>query len=142
MIQEIIAESLALEVETVKKIVNSASHAYYHFQIPKRNGGLRDIYHPARQLKLLQRWVTKKILLRIPVSHAAAAYEQRCSIALNAKKHAGGRFLLRLDFFQFFPLLTAVDVKRVIMQNAAQLGGFVNDDKDADIISKITCRFG
>jgi len=142
MIQKIIAESLALDVRQVENIVRSASHCYYHFRIPKRNGGRRDIYHPAKQLKLLQRWIIRKILLRLPVSPAATAYEERCSIALNAKKHARSRFLLRLDFRQFFPSLTAVDVKRILMQNASAIGGLVDNDQDTEVISKITCRYG
>jgi hypothetical protein len=142
MIQRIIADSLALKVAQVERIIASASHSYYHFQIPKRNGGLRDIYHPSQKLKLLQRWVTKALLTRLPVSSAAAAYEEGSSIVRNARMHVANRFLLRLDFANFFPSLTGDDVKRLLTTNRTLVSDFVADDRDLDVVRRITCRFG
>ncbi len=142
MIQKTIAESIALKVEQVEKIVSRASHSYYHFRIPKRSGGMRDIYHPSQELKLLQRWLIKRVFLSLPVSRAAAAYEEGCSIARNARRHVDNRFLLRMDFSNFFPSLTGDDVKRLLARNRELVGNFVQGDGDLEAIRRITCRFG
>ena len=103
MIQKLMAESLALKVAQIERIISRASHSYYHFTIPKKNGRSRDIYHPSQELKVLQRWLVKRLFLSLPLSRAASAYEEGCSIARNARQHIGNRFLLRLDFSHFFP---------------------------------------
>jgi RNA-directed DNA polymerase len=142
MIQERMAESLALGVDQVNRIVRSASYRYFHFQIDKKNGKKRDIYHPAKELKLLQRWMIKTIILRLPVSPAAAAYEERCSIVANARKHMKNRFLLRMDFANFFPSLSERDVQTVIVNNYARIGDLISNRDDLDVVSNVTCRFG
>jgi RNA-directed DNA polymerase len=142
MIQERMAESLALNVEQISRIVRSASHRYFHFQIDKRNGQKRDIYHPAKELKLLQRWISRTILLRLPVSPAATAYEERCSIVANARKHMKNRFLLRMDFANFFPSLGKDDVRGVISNNYSKVADLVSNTSDLDTIIQIVCRFG
>jgi RNA-directed DNA polymerase len=142
MIQERMAESLALDVEQINKIVRSASHRYFHFQIDKKNGQKRDIYHPAKELKLLQRWITRAIVLRLPVSPAATAYEERCSIVANARKHMKNRFLLRMDFTNFFPSLNREDVSFVISNNYSKVADLVSTTSDLDAITQVVCRFG
>jgi RNA-directed DNA polymerase len=142
MIQQRMAESLALDIEQVNRIVRSASHRYFHFQIDKKNGSKRDIYHPAKELKLLQRWLVRTIVLRLPVSPAAAAYEERCSIIANARKHMKNRFLLRLDFANFFPSLGENDVKLVIGNNYSKVADFISTSSDIDVVIRVVCRFG
>ena len=142
MIQTIIANSLSLNPNQVDSIIASASFRYYHFQIPKHNGGVRDIYHPAQELKLLQRWITKKVLLRLPVSSAATAYEKHTNIRINAQRHAKSRYLLRLDFSDFFPSLSSGDIRQLLTVHSERISDIVNDERDIEAVAKVLCRFG
>ena len=142
MIQRLMAESLALKTGQIDRIAARASHSYYHFRIPKKNGELRDIFHPSQDLKLLQRWLVRRLFLSLPLSRAATAYEEGCSINRNARQHVGNRFLLRLDFSDFFPSLRAQDITQVLTRNAELVKDVIEDTADIAIVSRIVCRFG
>src|SRR5438046_1659914 len=89
-------------------LVQSAPYRYKVYQIPKRNPGqFRTIAQPAREVKILQRWVMKHVLAKFEVHPAATAYRKDLSILDNARPHASSRFLLKMDFKDFFPSLKA-----------------------------------
>jgi RNA-directed DNA polymerase len=97
------------------KLIRSAPKRYKVFQIPKRAPHtFRTIAQPAREVKELQRWAIKNILADLPVHSAAKAYRNRLSIADNAMPHASRRFLLKLDFKEFFPSIKGYDFERYI----------------------------
>jgi RNA-directed DNA polymerase len=102
------------------QLIRSAPHRYKVFQIPKRTPGrFRTIAQPAREVKALQYWVMMNILNRFDVHPAATAYREDLSIADNARPHARGRFLLKMDFKDFFPSLKASDFRRFLKKNKA-----------------------
>jgi RNA-directed DNA polymerase len=84
------------------KIARTASHRYKVYEIPKRTGGSRQIAQPSRELKLIQRWISREVVSLLPVHPAAAAYQKGCNILKNCKRHAPQRYLLRLDVRNFF----------------------------------------
>lgn len=139
-IDRIIAKELALDIRRVRSIVKSASHRYFFFQIPKRGGGVRDIYHPARELKALQRWMVLRVINRLPTSSACMAYERGTSIVRNAGAHKNNRFLLRLDLQSFFPSLRAEDVRRLLHSNRNRLATLNLDENDIEMLVAIACR--
>jgi len=85
-------------------IITSAPRRYKIYEIPKRNGGTRVIAQPARDLKILQRYLLDTKLHQFPVHPAATAYVQRKNIAFNASLHTESSFILKLDFQNFFPM--------------------------------------
>ncbi len=93
-------------------LIRSAPHRYKVFQIPKRKPGqFRTIAQPAKEVKALQYWVMNHVLRQFEVHPAATGYREGRSIAHNARPHARGRFLLKLDFKNFFPSLKARDFR-------------------------------
>jgi retron-type reverse transcriptase len=70
---------------------------------------MRTIAQPAREVKGLQYWVMENFLHQFKVHPAATGYREGLNIADNARPHVHGRFLLKLDFKDFFPSLTAAD---------------------------------
>ena len=99
-----------LPPDQLNGLIRSAPHRYKVFQIPKRaTGQFRTIAQPAREVKALQYWVLKHVLGRFEVHSAATAYRRNRSIFHNATPHLGGRFLLKLDFEDFFPSIKARD---------------------------------
>jgi len=103
-----VSNSLAAETgmpETqVSQILRTACHRYKVYKIPKRNGvGKRTIAHPSREVKRLQRLAHRLFLNKLPVHGAAHAYVTGRAIRTNAAMHLDARFVLKLDFRNFFP---------------------------------------
>ena len=86
------------------RLIGTAPHRYKCYTIPKRSdpNKVRHIAQPAREIKSLQRWVTQEVLSNFPVHSVAHAYENNSSIRKNAEQHAKNRYLLKMDFKDFF----------------------------------------
>jgi RNA-directed DNA polymerase len=141
MILERIATELALSPPFLVKMASTASHRYKRYELDKKTGGKREIYHPARELKLVQRWLLRNVLIRLPVHPVATAYQKGASIRRNAEMHVANNYLLRVDFENFFPSLLGSDVDAVLRGNRKALGNPELTDGDIDFIREIVCRF-
>lgn len=75
------------------------------WDIPKKNGGVRTIYHPASKVKLIQYWLINSILINLPIHEAAYAFIKNRSIKKNALRHASARnkYYVKIDLKDFFP---------------------------------------
>lgn len=122
-------------------VARTASQRYRVYQIPKKTGGTRTIEHPSRQLKAIQRWISKFLLRQFPVHDCATAYKRGSSIRDNAKMHLSTSFTLRVDFKDFFPSFTSDGVSRFLNISNLELGMGL-DDKDIDFVTSIVSRNG
>ena len=96
-------------------LMRSAPYRYKVYGIEKRRSNeKRIIAQPAREVKTIQHWIMKHILCLYPIHSAATAYRKGRGILRNAKPHARRRFLLKLDFKNFFHSIRAEDFKRLI----------------------------
>jgi RNA-directed DNA polymerase len=138
MILERMAHELGLSVDFIERLARSASHEYKEYQIPKRGGGSRTIHHPSRRLKALQRWILLNVIEGLPVHESALAYRKSKSIMDNARPHAASRYLLRMDFENFFPSITAEDVANYIADRPPLFTGW--STRDTEAFSRIVCR--
>jgi len=87
-------------------LINTAPFRYKYHYVEKRGGrGLREIAEPAKEVKFLQRLLIEKELHELPLHPAAVAYRRGGSIFQHAHPHAAGKYLLKLDFKNFFPSL-------------------------------------
>ena len=86
---------------------------YRTFAIPKKSGGKRYISAPMPQMKSLQEWVLRNILVRMPVHEAAHGFVHGRSIITNAAVHTNSEFVLSMDLKDFFPTLTFRRVKGI-----------------------------
>lgn len=126
-------------MELIDLIGRTATHRYYSYSIPKRSGkGRRAIHHPARELKMIQRWLIGAVVSGLPVHDAAAAYRTGRGIRQHAQLHAGSRFLLRLDFQKFFPSLRTKDIRQLLSQHSDLTADW--DSDDLDWFCSIVCR--
>ena len=106
----LISNDLLVPSKMLARLIASAPHRYKVYPIMKKSGkGTRTIAQPARSVKTLQRWVMKNVLAEMPVHEAAIAYVKGKGIRQNAAMHAPHRFLMKLDFQDFFPSITAED---------------------------------
>ena len=107
-----LSHDLLIPEKVLSRLISSAPHRYKVYQVDKKSGqGKRTIAQPARSVKALQRWVMANLLDKLPVHDAAAAYVIGRNIVQNAAVHAPQRFLMKLDFQDFFPSMTAEDLQ-------------------------------
>lgn len=92
-------------------LVYSAPKRYKVHFIEKRNGkGKRLIAQPTAEVKILQRWVVSKFIEKLPIHNAATAYRPSIGIRDHAERHVRNKYLLKVDFKDFFPSISAVDI--------------------------------
>ena len=108
------------------KIIRTAPRRYKTFLIPKRSGGMREIAQPAREVKLLQRAIVRRVLANLPIHDAAKAYRQGLSIRDNAKPHSGNGPILKMDFKDFFPSIRSADWEQYCTRNAILMGNDIS----------------
>lgn len=101
------------------KLIRSSPMRYKVYSIPKRAPGkFRKIAQPAREVKALQYWVMRNVLSKLPIHPAAKAYCNGLNIVDNVRPHVQNRFLLKLDFKDFFPSIRDNDFKRFLAKEA------------------------
>jgi RNA-directed DNA polymerase len=138
-----IAQSIQLPESYVLRVAASASHRYKQFTIKKADGkSYRKIEQPSKELKLLQRWLVRRVFDSLPTHPCAHAYVKGRSIGTNAAVHRKGRYISRLDFENFFPSLTSGDVESLLRSSQMLVGGLPLMAEDIRLISSLTCRFG
>nr|WED68144.1 retron St85 family RNA-directed DNA polymerase [Pectobacterium colocasium] len=79
--------------------------------IPKRNGGIRFIYHPSAKRKVLQYWLLQRVFCLIPLNDAAFAFIKNRSIKDNALRHSKSKnkYFVKADIKDFFPSINFDD---------------------------------
>lgn len=103
---EFLSSKLRMNEREVAHLIATAPERYKVYHIPKRSGGLREIAHPASELKAAQRALIEGYLKHLPVHPAATAYKEGSSIRHNALAHVTNGPILKYDFRDFFPSLT------------------------------------
>ncbi|MCZ8087219.1 MAG: retron St85 family RNA-directed DNA polymerase [Brevundimonas sp.] len=98
----------------ISKFLFAAPARYKIFEIPKRNGGNRTIAQPSATLKTIQRYLLDSKLSNAPVHPAATAYVPGKGIVDNARAHRASRYILKLDFTDFFPSIKVKDWRNYV----------------------------
>lgn len=106
---------LGVQPKTISYILYKLPEAqkYHSFEIPKRNGGVREINAPEPRLKMLQRRLANVLYNcmaeaeknnppRRPLSHGFERSKPPRSICTNASVHKNRRYVLNLDLEDFF----------------------------------------
>lgn len=95
-----IAGQLNLKVADLLSFLGTASVKYKVFKIPKHTHGYRTIAQPCALLKNIQRLFLS--LNKFRVHECACAYVPGKSIVQNVLPHSYNKYLLKLDFEDFF----------------------------------------
>lgn len=84
----------------------NAQYSFYrHYEIPKENGGVRNIEEPLPSLKDIQTWILENILVpasRKYVSPVAKAFMPDLNLRDNARFHRDTNVVVALDLHDFF----------------------------------------
>lgn len=131
---------LGLQPAEAVRLTTTAPYQYRHYTIPKKTGGVRDIYHPTPALKEAQRWLVRTVLAPLPTHPAVHSYMPGRSIRTHADAHRDSNYLLRLDFTEFFPSIDQAWIKRFLKSPTA--ADLVSLDTDAlNLITRVLCRY-
>lgn len=129
-----ICNQLPFSQDEMRVLIATAQNRYKVYPIPKRRPGeYRTIAQPTPEIKLIQRWLIDNTLSKIPVHDVATAYRKGRSIFDHAYPHAKNRFLLKMDFKDFFPSISANDVRRHM-----SLVGKLSEE-DALVVTQLVC---
>ncbi|MCX6543500.1 MAG: retron St85 family RNA-directed DNA polymerase [Acidobacteria bacterium] len=130
-LRDYLASALLLPAPYLDAISRSASRRYKRLFLPKRDGSKREVFHPSRELKLLQRWLAETVVSKFPVHPAATAYRPGLGIRQNAERHLENRFLLRLDLKEFFPSIQEDDIRAFLALQSSVEGATTVWDEDS-----------
>lgn len=118
-----VARELGISPSSCKRIAIGAHRRYKRFYIAKRKAGdYRLVAQPAREVKAVQRAIVKFLSPLLPVHDAATAYKVGSSIIMNAERHSAARFLIKLDFRNFFPSIDASSISNLLRASIDGIG--------------------
>jgi len=115
-----LANFLRMPIYNLEEMLNNPS--YKHFTIQKKRGGARQIFAPERSLKVVQKrlnyflqayylWLKPHHVHGFVINpHYLGTY---CNIVENAKVHVNKNYVLNIDLKDFFPSITATQVKEI-----------------------------
>lgn len=133
---ERIQSDFSLSLHDARVLIFTAAYRYKLHHIEKRHGrGKRLIAQPTAEIKLLQRWAIEKYVNRLPVHRAATAYRSGVSIKDHAAVHAANRYLLKLDFRDFFPSILGTHFLMHLKSHMKI------SEEDANLLMRLLFRF-
>ena len=99
-------ETFSLNPYEAEIFIKTAPERYKLHSISKRHGGIRYIHQPTKNLKFIQRWLVNSYFSSMPIHSCAHAYVKNRNILSNAKPHSHNKYLMKLDFSDFFTSIT------------------------------------
>lgn len=107
---DLLSKRLPLSRGELLLLMVTAPNRYKVHAIEKRHGrGKRLIAQPTAEVKIIQKIAQKYLLGKLPVHECAKAYQPNTSIKDHASPHASKRYLLKIDFKDFFPSIKSED---------------------------------
>ena len=103
---------------------------YHSFRVPKKRGGYRTIQSPNEELKFIQVklniYLQSIYFLHKPTCVHGFVFnplgsESSCNIVSNARAHCGKKHLLNMDLQEFFPSISAKQVKESLQRSPFDL---------------------
>ena len=89
---------------------------YQKIFIPKRNGGLRDIFIPDEQTFRIQKAILRDIETLADFPPCVMAFRKNLSILSNAKAHLGNAYMIRYDLLNFFDTIGKGKIKDELLR--------------------------
>lgn len=114
------------------EFISNAPISYKVYSIPKKNGGRRTIAHPAKELKKAQRELLSLLEKDLQIHQSAFAYIKGKNIINNAELHKNNKYLLKLDFYDFFN-----SISNIIFTNYLDEIGLSLSELDKKLVSHI-----
>ncbi|CAN7602464.1 reverse transcriptase family protein [Rhizobium sp. LjRoot30] len=101
-----LCELLGISIGDLRRLTKTADSLYTEFEVPKKQGGLRGVENPRRQLKLVQAKLARVLSNIAPRDYLFCPVKGRCYVS-NAAQHRGQRVIHCLDVRKYFPSTSA-----------------------------------
>lgn len=136
-IREAISSDLDIPESLIEEAMSVSRTHVKIFNIPKRDGSYRQIFHPSKKLKTIQYWLIRNIFNHLPIHNSAYAFREGYSILDNAKVHSENTYFLKMDLKDFFPCIKYSDLQPIIEKwhKDANIGWDL-DEEGHEIINK------
>ena len=134
-----LSNELKIHPDSIVKVANSANYLYRKFEIPKKNKkGNRVIHQPTSELKTIQRALNRILFNKFQIHNCAFAYIKKrgSNILKNANQHKHSKYLLRIDFKNFFESITDTHIVNLLKSHKSNS----YSEADLNLVKKITCR--
>jgi len=96
-----------MDKSEILRFCSTAPYRYKTYEIPKRNSNKkRTIAQPSTELKFIQRVLVSYLEGKLLVHECAFAYKSGIGIKNNAQIHLKTKYLLKMDFENYFPSIT------------------------------------
>lgn len=140
MLIDRMAAELGFARNAILEFARRATHLYKTYTIKKRGSeDRRIISHPARELKVLQKWLATRLFHKLPVHDCVYSYRIGVSIGEHANIHRTQRYLLRVDLADFFPSITQAAIRQLLHANAVRFAPPLSEH-DIELILRIVCK--
>jgi len=110
---------------------------YATFSIPKRSGGKRKIKAPISPIKILQRKLNQVLQVVYKQRKPVHGFIRKRNIISNAKRHVNKRWVLNIDFKDFFPTVSFQRIRGMFLKNPYSL-----DKAAATVLAQLCCCDG
>ena len=136
---DVLAKSLKLDADYIKKVIEKSDFSYKVFYIPKLSGGKRKIYQPSAELKTLQYWLVYNVFSKFNISSSACAYCHGKSILDAARAHLCSDYILHVDIKNFFESITKDHLNALLKNSTIDSDVKKVNLHDEDTIYNISC---
>lgn len=109
-----LARSCGVSARYLRQVVGRRTDPYVAISKRKRNGTTRPLFSPEPLLMDAQRWILGNMLTACPTHSASYAYQHRRSAVMCAKRHAGARWLIKVDLHDFFDHIPEWRIYRLV----------------------------
>jgi RNA-directed DNA polymerase len=113
--------TFSLSKPSAELFIQTAPNRYKFHSITKRHGGFREIAQPVKELKIVQRWAIHQYLQECNIHEAATAYIRGKGIFDHVQPHKLHKYLLKLDFKNFFNSINIIDFYQFSMKYIPRL---------------------
>ena len=135
----LITESYNKSYSDIFFYARKASRRYKTYAIPKKTGGQRLISQPSRELKGYQRFIVKNVFSKLPIHSSVYSYQENKNIKQMALLHKDTKYLLRIDFKDFFPSLKAEYIRKFLKSKQSILDIDLST-QDITLINMLICK--
>ena len=140
-IKEQISVDLKISNDFIESALGNSRKHVKKFYVSKRNGGTRVILHPSSKLKTIQYWLINRVFSNLPTHEASAAYIQNKSILWNANQHKDSKYFLKIDFKDFFPSISWLDLQPLLEKWHRQNSPEWKFTDDAQSLIQLSCFY-
>lgn len=108
-----LALALGMSESALKALATSASNCYTTFEIPRKDGRVRQVSDPSHELKVAQKRINRQIFSHVEYPPYLFGGLPERDYVRNAKTHAAAASLIALDVEDFYDSIRADHVLKI-----------------------------